>query len=165
MKALVAPIALIAAVAAVRAETKPATRPAEVKTYTSWQQMYREVPADMRPADASKLSDLQIEAINSELKERVVNQRATLRLKAHQVEITKGGRYDGLPRILTDYDKAGGVKTAIVLYFANTEESKRLLAKVSKGDVISGSGDIAEVGFDRADSLPAVHGPGYEFHD
>lgn len=139
--------------AAFAAADEPTTQPADTRTFTSWQAMYREVPEELRPADVSKITDLQMDVINGVLAEKVANHRARLRTRVRLIEVTADGRYAGMPRIVGEYEKSAGVKVATVFYFPETEESKRLLVGLNKGDVVIGSGDISEVGFDRREGV------------
>jgi len=73
---------------------------APVKKFDSVSEILNAVPENLRPNRPEEWSDLKLAAANNVLAGRVLNHPALIQINVDQAEITPGGEYAGLPRVL-----------------------------------------------------------------
>jgi hypothetical protein len=126
---------------------KPTTKPVATKPseFVSLLSMIQAVPAEMYPTTKAEWTELRAESVNAELKKAVVGKPGRLTFRAAAIEKTKGGIYDGLPRITAAVPEIG--QTPVLLYAYFPAEAAADLARLKHGDEVTVSGKISRCDF------------------
>jgi hypothetical protein len=132
--------------------TKPTTIPA--RTFKSVQDMLKMIPQKQRPPDASKLTDLQISALNETLNAKVDGQVAQLWLEVGTAEVTREGGYKGKARIVAAPFKLAEVPVFVFCYFE--DEKKKQAAQVNTGESVQVLGTIRSCYFQRENNVRII---------
>ena len=112
------------------------------KVFTTWEQMYLQVPENLRPAEAKTMNKVQIEVVNKSLAENVDGKDALLDGYVQDGVITPKGKYKGRPRINCQDEIVSGVDVLITFNFEDTDAGKAAVAQADKGEYIQVAGKV-----------------------
>ena len=127
------------------ATTTASTRPSLL--FRSVADMLATVPKDVIPDSPTGWTEANIEEINRALAAKVLNERATLRLKIARIERTGEGRYQGIWRIVSDHPPTRSLSPIIFVYCP--DELQQDLARLRRGQSVTIRGKITHAGVER----------------
>jgi hypothetical protein len=120
---------------------EPGKEKKEQRVFKTWQEIYREVPADQRPAELSKMTEVQRDAMNETLANTVSGEPAQMKIKVDKVETSTLPRFKGMLQAQSVPDRFQGANVYVTFYFYPKDKGE--VAKIQKGQTISASGKIS----------------------
>jgi hypothetical protein len=124
----------------------PAAAPVAPASFAGIAEIFDAVPKDMVPGTKDDWNDLRVAAANSALSSKALNRKITATIKVQNAEITPGGEYAGLPRVIAE--QPAGIATPVIFWCYFPKSAVEKLARIHKGDEIKIIGKITYSQFD-----------------